>query len=322
MFLSLSHGTPAMIRASQATLSQKTGSGTIGTSLNAPFPFYLNDERKNFFLVFVISVFVTGFLYVFKTPDEHRFSDGYEWMHGTITFACLLFNIIVLPRIFPAIMDPVSWTWKKYIVLNLGHLLLIWATCTLIEKPVICPELSWLTVASHVGTQVALKGIIPIALTTLFLKAHLLQKNLEEAISTNRELQKIKQLKKDVPRTDNQVTLYSDTSESLTFNFPDLLFVEADDNYSTVVWKDSDGVRKKLLRVNLKNIEAQLNNSFTLRCHRSFIVNVHAIGAISGNTNGYKLRIRDTDFSIPVSRPKGKEVMDKISQLRNMMELN
>jgi hypothetical protein len=313
---------PGMIRASEAASAQKNVFETVGTSLNAPFPFYLNDDRKNLALIFVISLFVTGFLYVFRTPDEHHFSEGYQWMHGTITFGCLVFNVIFLPKIFPVTMDPVSWTWKKYIVLNMGHLVLIWATCTLIEKPIICPELSWMTVASHVGTQVALKGIIPIALTTLFLKAHLLQKNLDEAVSTNRELQKIKLLKKDLPKSDNQVTLYSDTSESLSFNFPDLLFVEADDNYSTVVWKDAEGVRKKLLRVNLKSIESQLNNSFTLRCHRSFIVNVNAIGAISGNTNGYKLRIRDTDFSIPVSRPKGKEVMDKISQLRNMMELN
>ncbi|MEJ0054314.1 MAG: hypothetical protein WDN75_00880 [Bacteroidota bacterium] len=91
----------------------------------------------------------------------------------------------------------------------------------------------------------ALKGIIPIAFTTLFLKAHLLQQNLQEAIITNQELRKIQVLKKDVPGAVNQITLYSDTSESLSFNLPDLLFVEADDNYSTVIWKETDGVRKR-----------------------------------------------------------------------------
>ncbi|CAN5299758.1 hypothetical protein BH10BAC4_BH10BAC4_01440 [soil metagenome] len=294
----------------------------ITAALKAPFPFYLNDNRKNFVLVFSISVFVTGFLYLFRTPTDNNFSEGLQWLHGSITFACLTFNIIFLPKIFPAAMDPVTWTYKKYIFLNFGHLLLIWVACTVVEKPIFCPDLSWLTVSSQVGTQVALKGIIPIAITTLFLKAHLLQQNLQEAITINQELQKIQTLKKDAPKADNQVTLYSDTSESLSFNLPDLLFVEADDNYSTVTWKEQDNIRKKLLRVNLKNIESQLNNSFALRCHRSFIVNVNAICAISGNTNGYKLKITGTDFSIPVSRPKGKEVMEKISQLRNMMELS
>jgi DNA-binding LytR/AlgR family response regulator len=50
-------------------------------------------------------------------------------------------------------------------------------------------------------------------------------------------------------------------------------------------------------------------------------VNVNAISDISGNTNGYKLQILDTDFFIPVSRPKGKEVIEKIQQIRNVMEL-
>ena len=313
---------PQMIRVEDTVPVHKRFWENLSASLKAPFPFYLNDDRKNIALVFAISAFVTGFLYVFKTQSENKFSQGLEWLHGSITFGCLLFNIVLLPKLFPEAMDPVSWTFKKYLLLNAGHLFLIWVACTLIEKPLFCPDLPWLTVTSNVGTQVALKGIIPVALTTLFLKAHLLQQNLQAAISTNQELQKIQTLKKDAPKADNQITLYSDTSESLSFNLPDLLFVEADDNYSTVTWKETEGIRKKLLRVNLKNIESQLNNSFALRCHRSFIVNVNAIIAISGNTNGYKLKIDGTDFSIPVSRPKGKEVMEKISQLRNMMELS
>jgi DNA-binding LytR/AlgR family response regulator len=295
--------------------------------LNQPFPFYLNDERKNFVLVCVVSAFVTIFLYLFKTNSEFDFEDlRLEWLHGTITFGVLTFNILLLPRIFPVLMDPISWTIKKYFFVNVLHLAFIWILVTIIEKFLFCPaEMNLGDVASHAITQVAIKGVIPIALVTLFLKAQMLQQNLVEAIRTNQELQKIQTLKtesKDTTRNSNQVTLYSDTSESLTFNLPDLLFIEADDNYSTVVWKESEVLQKKLLRVNLKNLESQLNNSFALRCHRSYIVNINAIGAISGNTNGYRLKINGSDFYIPVSRPKGKEVMEKISQLRNVMELS
>jgi DNA-binding LytR/AlgR family response regulator len=294
--------------------------------LNAPFPFYLNDDRKNFLLVTTLSAFVTAFLYLFKTESEFAFANQLEWLHGLITFSVLLFDILLLPRIFPALMDPTSWTIKKYMVLNVLHLGLIWLIATILEKEFFCPfDMSWFVVAKHTVVQVAIKGVIPIALTTLFLKAQMLQENLREAIKTNQELQKIQTLKresKESVKTANQITLYSDTSESLTFNLPDLLFIEADDNYSTVMWKAEGALQKKLLRVNLKNLESQLDNSFMLRCHRSYIVNVNAISAISGNTNGYKLKINGSDFSIPVSRPKGKEVMEKISQLRNMMELS
>jgi LytTr DNA-binding domain len=298
----------------------------IADWFNEPFPFYLNDDRKNFLLVTVLSAFVTAFLYLFKTETEFQFANDLGWLHGLITFSVLLFNILLLPRIFPAWMDPTVWSVKKYILLNVLHLSLICVVSTIFEKLFFCPfDMGWITVANHTMVQVAIKGVIPIALTTLFLKAQMLQENLREAIKTNQELQKIQTLKresKESVKVANQVTLYSDTSESLTFNMPDLLFVEADDNYSTVIWKEAGVLQKKLLRVNLKNLESQLNNSFTLRCHRSYIVNVNAISAISGNTNGYKLKINGSDFSIPVSRPKGKEVMEKISQLRNMMELS
>jgi DNA-binding LytR/AlgR family response regulator len=294
--------------------------------LNSPFPFYLNDDRKNFLFVTVISAFVTAFLYLFKTDAEVGFPNGLEWLHGLITFGVLCFNILLLPRIFPSWMDPTSWSIKKYIWINILHLTLIWILATILEKTFFCPlDMVWIVVAKHTIVQVAIKGVIPIALCTLFLKAQILQENLREAIRTNQELQKIQTLKKESResiKNATSVTLYSDTSESLTFNLPDLLFIQADDNYSTVIWNDAGAIQKKLLRVNLKNLESQLNNSFTLRCHRSYIVNVNAIAAISGNTNGYKLKINGSDYSIPVSRPKGKEVMEKISQLRNMMELS
>jgi DNA-binding LytR/AlgR family response regulator len=300
--------------------------GRLSDWLNSPFPFYLNDDRKNFLLITILSAFVTAFLYLFKTESEFAFANDLEWLHGLITFGALVFNIILLPRIFPAWMDATLWSIKKYIILNGLHLALIWAIATILEKVFFCPlDMSWIVVANHTMVQVAIKGVIPIALTTLFLKAQMLQQNLREAIKTNQELQKIQTLKKESKesiKTANTITLYSDTSESLTFNLPDLLFVEADDNYSTVIWKEGEALQKKLLRVNLKNLESQLDNSFMLRCHRSYIVNVNAIHAISGNTNGYKLKINGSDFSIPVSRPKGREVMEKISQLRNMMELS
>ncbi|MCA4896396.1 MAG: LytTR family transcriptional regulator [Cytophagales bacterium] len=314
------------VKSSEINSQQVSWTQRFGDWLNAPFPFYLNDDRKNFLLVTVLSAFVTLFLYLFKTESEFSFANGLEWLHGLITFGALLVNLLVLPRIFPALMDPTAWTIKKYIVFNVWHLVLIWAIATVFEKMFFCPfDMGWITVMRHTIVQVAIKGIIPIALCTLFLKAQLLQQSLREAIKTNQELQKIQVLKreaKEAIKTASQITLYSDTSESLSFNLPDLLFIEADDNYSTVMWKENGTLQKKLLRVNLKNLESQLDNSFTLRCHRSYIVNVNAISAISGNTNGYKLKINGSDFSIPVSRPKGKEIMEKISQLRNMMELS
>jgi DNA-binding LytR/AlgR family response regulator len=195
---------------------------------------------------------------------------------------------------------------------------------TIVDKLYICPEKELSEIIPGAYTQVALTGIIPITIIFLFLKNTMLRENLKDALHANQELGKIKNLKKEnvvKNNTNAPLTIYSETSETFSLHLPDLLYIEADDNYSTVVWKNGEGIQKKLLRANLKSIESQIDNSFAIRCHRSYIVNINAIGNITGNTNGYKLQILDTDQFIPVSRPKGKDVIEKIRQLRNVMEL-
>lgn len=297
----------------------------IAERLKASFPYYLNDDRKNLLLITSISLFVIFFMSVYRPYGnfEEHLSFWAVCVFGAVTFVILCISIILLPRIFPVVFDPVNWTLKKYIVQTLLQCFAIGTASIYFDQIlVICPNKSLYEIAVHAYTQVALIGFIPATFITLLLKNNMLQENLQQAIKANQELDRIKNLKNEVSNPANHgITIYSDTSETLTLNLPDLLFIEADDNYSTVYWQAEGLVQKKLLRLNLKSIETQIDNTFTLRCHRSFIVNIHAISSITGNTNGYKLRIRDTEHYIPVSRPKGKEVMEKIKELKNMMEL-
>jgi len=294
--------------------------------LKSPFPFYLNDDRKNTVLILGISLFVAFFLQLYRPYFQQHveLTLPQSFLFAGVTFAVLYFNIVILPHLFPKRFDPVNWTIGKYLSLTLWHLVAIGMISTAIDELFICPERTlWQNIVGA-NVQVALTGIMPITVIFLFLKNKMLTQNLRSALVANGELEKIKALKKEAQPDragTNALTLHSETSETLTFHPHDLLFVEADDNYSTVVWKNGSGVQKKLLRANLKSIENQINNSFALRCHRSFIVNINAISNISGNTNGYKLQILDTDFLIPVSRPKGKEVIEKIQQLRVVMEM-
>jgi len=295
---------------------------SLQEKVNAPFPYYLNDDRKNIALIGAITLFVLAFMYFFKSPNDRDLTFPQLFLLSGITFTCLLINIVLLPRLLPVWFDPVNWTIKKYIILNIWHLALIGIASSLVDILFITPDKTFLENITEAYIRVTLKGIIPIALTTLFLRNTMLQQNLKSALQANKELQKIQTLRNEPVKSKNSITLYSETSETLTLNLPDLLFVQADDNYSTVVWKDNEGIQKKLLRANLKSIESQIDNSFTLRCHRSYMVNINAISNVSGNANGYKLKILDTDYFIPVSRQKGKEVIEKISQWRNVLELS
>lgn len=178
----------------------------------------------------------------------------------------------------------------------------------------------WTMYAFSIGTLIY--GGMSILLVTIILRNMMLKNSLRNAMQANAELAKIYDLRhpKELSENSPTVTILSDTSETIDLRLTDLVYIESSHNYSTVFWKTAAGLEKKILRIYLKNIETQLNNSFIVRCHRSYIVNINAITHVTGNTNGYKLSLEGTETTIPVSRSKGSEVIEKISQIRNMAE--
>lgn len=290
--------------------------------LNAPFPFYFNDDRKNTALSVAISLFMFAFLSIVHWNEMPGKLVKISLISGVI-FTVLFSNIVLLPRLLPGIFDARTWNLWKYIVFNLWQFLFIGIIGTAVLYVInFYHDLSFTELAFQFFPRVLLYGLLPVTFVGLILSNVLLQENLRTAIRANQELEKIRSMKAEsVPVQHTALTIYSDTSETLSLKVADLLFVEADDNYSTFYWMNGHGLEKHMLRINLKNVESQLNNSFTLRCHRSFIVNINKIGHVSGNTNGYKLSIRDTDLSVPLSRSKGKEVMEKIEQLKSSLEI-
>ena len=310
---------------SQDLSFQNSGAKTsLLSKLRAPFPYYLEDDRKNMALVTGISLFVIVFLLIYRPFGQHlpELTFPQVLVFSAITFLVLSINIIGFPKWFPEVFEPTRWNLGKYFLFTVWHCFLIGIASTVVDVYFVCPQNTFLENLIHANTQVALTGIIPITVMTLFLKNRVLMENLQSAILTNRELEKISRLKKKTEAPQPEAfTIYSDTSESLRLHLKDLLFVAANDNYSTVVWKENSQIEKKLLRINLKNLETQLDNAFALRCHRSYLVNIHAIESLTGNTNGYKIRLRDYEETIPVSRQKGKELMTKIKQLKSLMEL-
>jgi hypothetical protein len=310
--------------APDLSIKQLGAKDSLFGTLKAPFPYYLEDDRKNILLITAISIFVIVFLLIYRPFGQHlpELTFPQVLIYSAITFVVLIINIIGFPKWFPEIFEPTRWNLGKYFLFKLWHCFLIGIASTAVDIYFICPENTFLENLIHANTQVALTGIIPITVMTLFLKNRVLMANLQNAIQANIQLEKISSLKnkKETPSA-APFTIYSDTSESLRLHLKDLLFVAANDNYSTVVWSENSHIEKKLLRINLKNLEAQLDNSFALRCHRSYLVNMYAIESLTGNTNGYKIKLRDCEEQIPVSRQKGKELMTKLRQLKSMMEL-
>jgi adenylate cyclase len=111
-----------------------------------------------------------------------------------------------------------------------------------------------------------------------------------------------------------KTTIKSETKEELQISLDSLLFIEAQENYSRVVWKEDHTVKERLLRATLKFIENQLNDDQVVRCHRSFIIHTRAGFTIQGNSGGYRLSSELFPDIIPVSRSLGKEIVARLRE--------
>ena len=115
-------------------------------------------------------------------------------------------------------------------------------------------------------------------------------------------------------KRDRIISIKTDTKEELTINLNNLLYIEAQENYSKVVWTDNDKLIERLLRVTLKHLEEQIIDSTIVRCHRSYIINTKVKFTILGNSNGYRLKSKLLKEPIPISRSLGKEIVGKLKE--------
>jgi tetratricopeptide (TPR) repeat protein len=118
-------------------------------------------------------------------------------------------------------------------------------------------------------------------------------------------------------RKDQIVNLNSDTREMLQLDLNKLLFVEAQENYSRIVWMDNEELQERLLRVSLKNIESQIADDQIIRCHRSYMINTRVPFKILGNSNGYHLTSVLFPDTLPISRSLGKSIVAKLRDINS-----
>lgn len=284
------------------------------------FPYYLGDDKKNTWLIAGLSIFMTVFLIVLL-PKEWIWIKKFTLI-GAVIFVVLYPSIVWAPKLFPRVIDPDKWTIGKYISYTILQLIVIGLiTSVLTHSLGFHPTLSFWTNMKYAFIDMVVYGTISVVLFTFVLRNVMLKNNLKRALHANQELERIRLINSSIEAKefDHEITIQSDTSETVNLRVRDLLYVEASDNYSTVYWRDDAGLQKKMLRANLKSIESQLDSANVVRCHRSFMVNINAIRQVEGNTNGYRLSIRDSDFRVPVSRGKGKEVIEKIKGMRKQL---
>ncbi|GAB4512142.1 MAG: hypothetical protein Tsb004_17600 [Allomuricauda sp.] len=105
------------------------------------------------------------------------------------------------------------------------------------------------------------------------------------------------------------ISINTKTSEKFEIDPKQILYIEGNDNYSIFFWKSVSSIKKKTLRITLKNIEIQLKDfNNIVRCHNSYIVNLNNNIVFKGNSRTSYLESQEFPIRIPISRSKSKEL--------------
>ena len=283
----------------------------ISKWLREPYPSLVSPWKA----VVVPTVIVFLILYLLQPFGIARMESGKLW--ATLGSACISAGVSslfvwVLPWLFPRYYEERAWTLGKE-VLNTLALLLCIAVCV------------WLYVAGIIGMMpsvrlfftvllwVLMLGVFPTVLFVMWNHNIQLARNLREAQEMNLRLSE----KHEVEQSPSSQLFFSGgMKESLEIDARSFLYAEAEGNYVCLHYlspKDNRPV-SKLLRLTMKQAEAAIASApFIVRCHRAFLVNLHQVTKLEGNSQGYRLRLEGCVDEVPVSRGYAKEVKALLS---------
>lgn len=277
-------------------------------------------QTKNAILISLVVLFVLASFQPFGLDNLPK---DKKWFiiagYGLVCFVVVYCNYLIANLFFPKAFCENNWKVYKEILWSVGTTLLVGIGNYLYNNYVGI-------LSANVGNALYMLGItflvsiVPLSVVVMLKYNYLLQKNLEQAVKLNQNLQQyhkqqldsqhILPMQSQVPET---IVLKSEDKNELIVLAENLIYLEADDNYVDVWYFAKDKLQKTTLRTTLKNIETtlQVYPQF-VRCHRSYLVNLQQVLQVIGNSQGYKLVVEKTDFQVPVSRSLAKILREKV----------
>jgi len=281
-------------------------------SLNKKYPFN-EDLRLNLQSIFGVSLGVFLFLLFFQ-PLEPATSDFDKKLliitgFGGITLLLLLFLRVFLPSFLPKLFITQKWNLKKEILLHF-----LFVVLNTVAFAFFAAYVGRIEITFSLTVKMVLISLIPVLFLVIIYEYRFLKSRTKNLLSQIKDI-----VPADYETEPEPVPLIEFESENQAENFhlfpEQIILIGAASNYIEIVYKQNEKVSRRLVRNTLKKTEKQLlQYPFLLRCHRSYIVNIHSIRKIHKSPEGLKLELYDYPREINVSRQyilKIKEALNK-----------
>ncbi|KPM48341.1 LytR/AlgR family response regulator transcription factor [Jiulongibacter sediminis] len=266
--------------------------------LQQPYSFYFEGKKlwQIIAVIYLMAQFYNSIIQPFDVyhPELKFGAFGTELIHSLIPVIVMLYTALFL-KAFPGITD--NWTLRKELVLFFVILLQVGLLDFLIRDLIYDnPEnWSWHYLQEEVlntllGGMLIVTPIISINLNIQLLK----NQERAEAITVGKR-EELKTFDSDVLSIKTPLA-----SECFELDLTRLLFVNAEGNYLNFHLKDEATLLKRMTLNGLEELLSEYPN--LLRVHRSYLVNLSMIEKVVGNAQGYKLKLRQSSDTVPVSR--------------------
>ena len=275
--------------------------------LKKPYPFYIPFLRS-FKLLIAFSLVVPVFLILFKPLGlGNSTCQQINWALAGIAvpiFLTLAINFYGVAKLFPSFFNEQSWSvWKESVWSIWNFLTIVITTGYYWTIVPVCAS------SSIYWTEQLLRslliGLVPGITCIYFNYNYALKRKLKKAESLNEKL-----LEKVSYYEHGKLKLTGENNtEILCLSTDDLVLVQSYDNYSKILLDRNGKQSTQLIRSSLKQLQSQINYSFIVRCHRSFIINLAKVENISGNARDFKVKLQNHPEWIPVSRQAYKNIV-------------
>lgn len=283
--------------------------------LKRPFPIEMGLGKK-LKSAGAISSFVFLFLWIFAPFQMSGLGDRLMMIclgYGLTTFFVLLILNVGVQTALPFLFRDQRWTLFHEIMWVLIIILTI-AIGNLFYSYYIGVADLRLSNFLYLGGYTVAVGIFP-TVVSLFYREFKLRRHFEsESDQVNHEL--ATHPPTDVLNRGERIIIPAENpKDNLEVNTSDLLFIQAAENYIEVHTRNHQKTTKHILRNSLGAVTDQLEKEggHFFRCHKSYLVNVSQVQKVSGNAQGYKLHLLDTDMMIPVSRRYNDILHDRLA---------
>lgn len=244
--------------------------------------------------VLVISIFIAVFLYILMPfgmdgYDGNRilFSLGF----GLCSFIVLFFfNNVIKNKIISKNRRWMVYTELFYIVSLLAAVTIfnyIYVSCVMFKfkfSLIILLKMTYYTFSF---------GIIPS--TILFF------------VKYNKYLSSRIPISKDKEETFIEISSGLSNAKKVKIPIDEFIYAESQRNNVIVYYLHYGELVSKSIRITITKVAENIKSTRLFRCHKSFIINPTMIESVKGNSNGYKIKMKNINTQIVVSRNYVKE---------------